>query len=525
MFDSSLKHACMLPKPPHYLNLYPTAGFLKRQIYKYRNLTLPVEWHHGSAQFIRSQMALRLEWDRQVALNNWLIWHPYSTIKFYWDFYFVLITFAAMGYMPMQVFHGCPDPYDYFILYADAIAFINVIICFITGYLDEGHKKIILEPKLIIKQYLKTNFIFDLIGCLPLQMIQPFHDCRYPSHTIFLIFKLFRLVSLDYQSVNLLNQLGLSYITKEFLSVVVQIVMFFHWMAYIHYQMPAFCVNLYAMDDYLQRWMNRFAVNAGIPMFQKYTINLFYVCSLCVGAGYYTPLEGHSLLRMIQTTAISLTGLIFLTYAFMKLLRLTMYQQFEVNVFYGRYKELRDYMNLKKLPTCLQRKIDHFINYKYNGHYFNERHILDTINEQIKQDINMYSCKTLMNNVPLFRDMPVALINSMIFSLKRKFYMPGQMVVKYGQPGRSFYLISSGTLTVLDSKDKEMAHLRDGSYFGEGAILRPGILRKATIIALEITEIYKFTAEDFQECLRPYPHYKKQLEETAARAAARSQSS
>nr|XP_037866887.1 uncharacterized protein LOC101743772 isoform X2 [Bombyx mori] len=103
MFDSSLKHACMLPKPPHYLNLYPTAGFLKRQIYKYRNLTLPVEWHHGSAQFIRSQMALRLEWDRQVALNNWLIWHPYSTIKFYWDFYFVLITFAAMGYMPMQV--------------------------------------------------------------------------------------------------------------------------------------------------------------------------------------------------------------------------------------------------------------------------------------------------------------------------------------------------------------------------------------------------------------------------------------
>nr|XP_037866888.1 cAMP-dependent protein kinase regulatory subunit isoform X3 [Bombyx mori] len=104
-------------------------------------------------------------------------------------------------------------------------------------------------------------------------------------------------------------------------------------------------------------------------------------------------------------------------------------------------------------------------------------------------------------------------------------FLKRQMVVKYGQPGRSFYLISSGTLTVLDSKDKEMAHLRDGSYFGEGAILRPGILRKATIIALEITEIYKFTAEDFQECLRPYPHYKKQLEETAARAAARSQSS
>lgn len=36
-----------------------------------------------------------------------------------------------------------------------------------------------------------------------------------------------------------------------------------------------------------------------------------------------------------------------------------------------------------------------------------------------------------------------------------------------------------------------MAHLRDGSYFGESALLRPAKLRNATIIALEITEIYK----------------------------------
>lgn len=37
-----------------------------------------------------------------------------------------------------------------------------------------------------------------------------------------------------------------------------------------------------------------------------------------------------------------------------------------------------------------------------------------------------------------------------------------------------------------------MAHLRDGSYFGEAELLDPGTLRSETIIALEITEIFKY---------------------------------
>lgn len=36
----------------------------------------------------------------------------------------------------------------------------------------------------------------------------------------------------------------------------------------------------------------------------------------------------------------------------------------------------------------------------------------------------------------------------------------------------------------------QVAHLRDGAFFGENALLSPGIMRTATIIALEITEIY-----------------------------------
>lgn len=93
----------------------------------------------------------------------------------------------------------------------------------------------------------------------------------------------------------------------------------------------------------------------------------------------------------------------------------------------GRLKELHAYFRFKRLPRSLQQKIQLFLNYNFNGHYFNESSILNTINEPMKQEINMHCCKRLVVNVPLFQDMPIALINTIIFSLTQVLYMPGEV--------------------------------------------------------------------------------------------------
>lgn len=331
------------------------------------------------------------------------------------------------------MFLSGPNHYDPFILFTDALAFLQLCSRFITGYVDKQNKTIILEPKLIAIHYLKTHFITNLIGALPLQLKPPFDNCEYPSHTALFVFKLFRALSINDQWQNVIYQIQLSYIKYVSLKVTIMSILFFHWMTYVHYQIPNLCYHFYSLEDKaFAEWLPGFNIETQHParlfnIYQKYTTNLYLVCGLCIGAGYYTPLEHHFLPGFVLSFSMGLIGLVFVTYAFSELLRLTIYWQFDSYLFQGKYKELEENMGLMRLPWFLQKKIRLFLNYKFNGRYFNETEIQNTINEQIKQDINLHCCRGLVMNVPKFQDMPVAVINSIVFNLKRVLFMPGEV--------------------------------------------------------------------------------------------------
>ncbi|CAH0592734.1 unnamed protein product [Chrysodeixis includens] len=378
----------------------------------------------------------------------------------------LLLLFAALLYMPIQVFKTCPNRYDVFILFTDAVAFLSLCSQFHTGYVEPEHKNINLEPRHIALHYLETHFITDFIGCLPLQIVVDFHDCRYPVFTAMFMVKLLRTFSMSKKWKNVIGQFQLSYVNYVALKVGIMLILFFHWMTYFHFQVPLICYHIYDHTDGFWMWLKRFCISKTTDesIFEKYSSNFYLVCGLCIGAGYYSPHQDtHLIPEMLLSAFMGLTGLLFLTYAFAAVMRLAVYRQFELYCYSGKYKELEEYMTLMRLPKYLQRKINLFINYKFNEHFFHEDAIKNTINEQIRQDINMHCCKNLVMNVPMFQDLPVALINSIIFSLTQVLYMPGQTVVKYNTPGYSIHLIASGTVAVMDATGREVRIIQVGT--------------------------------------------------------------
>ncbi|RVE43153.1 hypothetical protein evm_012198 [Chilo suppressalis] len=510
------RHVCMLPKPAKFMDPPPTLGWCWRMLYKLREWRLPCEWHNGSMIYLRSQQSVKRERKRLVRTNHWPVLHPYSPAKHYWDCTAMLVGFFSLIYIPMEVFKPCPTPFNYMILMADAIAFLDIVIKFMTGNERDGNK-VIIDPKEIARRYLRDTFILDLISTIPFQFIEFYIGCRFPTFTTWYILKLFRLIAIGRAWKNVSHQIQMSYITTSALVTLVRLGLFIHWMAYSYYQIPILFVHFYGFKGRAKYWIDRFNIGElyDASIATKYSTSLFYVCGLIIGAGrpdsanYYLPGE------QIMSSVIGLLGLLFIVYVGSTFLRLMAYSRFDMFLYDGRLKELQNYMVFKHLPNSLRRKIELFIKYKFYGHFFNEADIVNTINEQIKQDINMHCCKRLVMNVPLFQDMPMALVNSIIFKLVQVVYMPGETVMKCDQPGTSIYLIYSGTVALFNAAGREVTHLRDGTHFGEAALLNPGSKHLSTAVALEITEIFKLSNKDFQASLQPYPHLKRRIDSSA----------
>ena len=92
---------------------------------------------------------------------------------------------------------------------------------------------------------------------------------------------------------------------------------------------------------------------------------------------------------------------------------------------------------------------------------------------------------------------------------------PGQVVLREGARGDSFFLITAGEVqvTVAEAGGHEVARLGPGMFFGEVALLA-GSIRSATVTAAESAELVFFRRGPALAILRDYPRLLEVLSQT-----------
>jgi CRP-like cAMP-binding protein len=90
------------------------------------------------------------------------------------------------------------------------------------------------------------------------------------------------------------------------------------------------------------------------------------------------------------------------------------------------------------------------------------------------------------------------------------------VIVTQGEPGSTFYLLSSGEVSVRvrEANNKEVARLTAGTFFGEIAVVtrQP---RSATVVAVTPSRLLSFPRAPLMDLIRDYP----QLREVIGTAA------
>lgn len=103
-------------------------------------------------------------------------------------------------------------------------------------------------------------------------------------------------------------------------------------------------------------------------------------------------------------------------------------------------------------------------------------------------------------------------------------YAQGEVVVRQGDPGRSFYIIQKGEagVSVLDRRGHQVvdSRLKEGDFFGEMSLLT-GSKRSATVRAVTGLELLTLDKDDLRHVFRDNPELQEQISEIVARRAAR----
>lgn len=115
----------------------------------------------------------------------------------------------------------------------------------------------------------------------------------------------------------------------------------------------------------------------------------------------------------------------------------------------------------------------------------------------------------LRMSIPFFRDIEPALLERIIPLMFIKKLRKGEIIFLEGDVGDEIYFIGSGAVSIHTfdkAKKVTLAFLREGEYFGEMALMKPGLVRSATAETLMPTRLYALRRVDFQTLIEQDRH-------------------
>jgi CRP-like cAMP-binding protein/Fe-S-cluster-containing hydrogenase component 2 len=105
-----------------------------------------------------------------------------------------------------------------------------------------------------------------------------------------------------------------------------------------------------------------------------------------------------------------------------------------------------------------------------------------------------------LRTIPEFADINAGIVQELVKKVRLRIFSKDEVIVKEGDEADSFYLIRDGFVRVAKKmaggEQRTVAYLKDGSYFGETALLS-NKRRNATIIAMGKVEVIQVMKEDF----------------------------
>jgi putative ABC transport system ATP-binding protein len=138
--------------------------------------------------------------------------------------------------------------------------------------------------------------------------------------------------------------------------------------------------------------------------------------------------------------------------------------------------------------------------------------LVHMVDGRIASDVVLHDALRIcefLRAVEVFRALTPAQLTHVAEKMTKRQFAAGETVVREGEAGEEFFLISEGEVDVVRA-DHEVARLGRGEFFGEVALIS-GEPRNATVVATEPLDTFVLGKSDFQAAVGSSPSFRDQL--------------
>ncbi|KAJ0057173.1 hypothetical protein NL108_002119 [Boleophthalmus pectinirostris] len=496
-------------------------GFMQRQF----GAMMQPGVNKFSLRMFGSQKAVEKEQERVQTAGYWII-HPYSDFRFYWDLIMLIMMMGNLIIIPVGITFFSEQTTTTWLVFnvaSDTIFLVDLVMNFRTGIVNEESSEIILDPKIIKMNYLKSWFVVDFLSSIPVDYIFLIVEKGFDSE-VYKTARALRIVRFT-KILSLLRLLRLSrliryihqweeifHMTYDLASAVVRIfnligmmLLLCHWDGCLQYLVPL--LQEFPPDC----WVSLNGM-VNVSWGKQYSYALFKAMShmLCIGYGARAPVSMSDLwITMLSMIVGATCYAMFVGHATALIQSLDSSRR----QYQEKYKQVEQYMSFHKLPADMRQKIHDYYEHRYQGKIFDEENILSELNDPLKEEIVNFNCRKLVATMPLFANADPNFVTAMLSKLKFEVFQPNDYIIREGTVGKKMYFIQHGVASVITKFNKEMK-LTDGSYFGEICLLTKG-RRTASVRADTYCRLFSLSVDHFNEVLEEYPMMRRAFETVA----------
>jgi putative ABC transport system ATP-binding protein len=138
--------------------------------------------------------------------------------------------------------------------------------------------------------------------------------------------------------------------------------------------------------------------------------------------------------------------------------------------------------------------------------------LVHMVDGRIMSDVVLHDALRIcefLRPIDLFKALTPRQLTDVAEHMKKRHFAAGETIIREGEPGEEFFLISDGEVEVIRA-DREVARMGPGDFFGEVALIS-GEPRNATVVAEGGVDAYALGKTDFQTALATSQSFRDQL--------------